>query len=123
NTLILFLKTNLHNLFYTTEGLINGTYGDIEGESYHYVSLLVRPNFHFATESATVPYIGVAAGLFTYDIFGEDSSEFMYGGQVGIKQFIRDNVFLQIEGSYLRTEFLGEETNIFKVLLGLGFKL
>jgi len=105
------------------EGLINGTYGDIEGESYHYVSLLVRPNFHFATESATVPYIGVAAGLFTYDIFGEDSSEFMYGGQVGIKQFIRDNVFLQIEGSYLRTEFLGEETNIFKVLLGLGFKL
>jgi len=47
----------------------------------------------------------------------------MYGGQVGIKQFIRDNVFLQIEGSYLRTEFLGEETNIFKVLLGLGFKL
>jgi len=105
------------------EGIVNGTYGEIESESYHHLSLLIRPNFHFATESATVPYIGVAAGLFTYDYLGEDDSDFIYGAQIGIKQFIRDNVFLQIEGSYLRTEFLGEETNLFKVLLGLGFKL
>ncbi|MCM8776730.1 MAG: porin family protein [Candidatus Omnitrophica bacterium] len=106
------------------EGILNGTVGEMyESLDYHYGAIVIRPNFHFATEGATVPYIGAAAGFFFYDIEGESDTNFIWGGQVGLKQFIRDNVFLQMEASYLMTEMIDEELNLFRILVGLGFKL
>ncbi|MCX8082256.1 MAG: porin family protein [bacterium] len=106
------------------EGILNATKGEMyESLEYTYGAVLIRPNFHFATEGATVPYIGAAAGFFFYDIEDESDTNFIWGGQVGLKQFIRDNVFIQMEASYLMTEMMDEELNIFKILFGLGFKL
>jgi opacity protein-like surface antigen len=106
------------------EGILNGSVGDIfDSADYYYGALLVRPNFHFSTASATVPYIGASVGMFFLDIEGEGETNFAYGGQAGIKQFVRDNVFVQVEGSYLRTAIFSEDVNLWRVFLGLGFKM
>lgn len=106
------------------EGLLEGTWAEVSGADDAYqMLLLVRPNFHFSTESATVPYIGAAAGMLLFDM-GEDSeTSFAYGAQAGIKQFVRENVFLQIEGSFLRTEIEEEDVNLWRIFLGFGLKM
>lgn len=107
------------------EGILSGVTGEMGDGAldYTYGALLVRPNFHFATETATVPYIGAAAGIFHIEMGSESETSFIWGGQVGLKQFIRDNVFLKMEASYLMTEVEGTDMDIFKILVGLGFKL
>ena len=116
-TLGRFLTNN-----FQIEGDLGGIWREYGSWSAYYVYLLIRPNFHFSTESATVPYIGASGGLAVYGSTGsEDVYEVLYGAQAGIKQFIRDNVFLQIEGAYLR--YTEEKTDEFSISLGLGFKL
>jgi len=107
------------------EGIFTGMYGEfIDGEvDGSFGALLVRPNFHFSTQTATVPYLGAAAGIFFVDFEVFDETSFVYGAQAGIKQFVRDNVFVQVEGSFLRTEIESEDINLWRIYMGLGFKM
>lgn len=109
------------------EGILNGMTGELDfgdgTEDFSAGAVLIRPNFHFLTESTTVPYVGAAVGFCYYDIAGEDETNFMWGAQAGLKQFIRDNVFIQMEASYLRTEIMDEDLDNFRIMAGLGFKL
>ena len=87
------------------------------------MGLQVRPNFHFNTESNTVPYVGLTLGYFWTEIFGADDGNFLYGGQVGIKQFIKDNAYMQFEAGYSATSvtFEGEDIDIGDLRLSVGF--
>lgn len=106
------------------EGVLNGSVGNIlDSADYYYGALLLRPNFHFDTQSATVPYIGAAVGIYFFEMDDDGGTNFAYGAQAGIKQFVKDNVFLQVEGSYLRTKVISEDANLWKIFLGLGFKM
>jgi len=99
---------------------------DIEGvsEDEYMFGIMLRPNFHFGTQSATVPYIGAAVGGYFWNYEGEEDTVFSYGAQIGLKQFIKENAFLQIEGSWQRFELedLDAAIDAFRVWLGFGLK-
>jgi hypothetical protein len=82
----------------------------------------VRPNFHFNTQSNAVPYIGATLG-WQHVGDGVSDSTFIYGAQVGIKTFIKENAFLQFELNYIKTStsILGQ-TGSTNLTLGMGFK-
>ncbi|MFH2068591.1 MAG: hypothetical protein ABII89_03905 [Candidatus Omnitrophota bacterium] len=87
------------------------------------MGLQVRPNFHFNTESNTVPYIGLTLGYFWTEYFEVSDGNFLYGGQVGIKQFIKDNAYMQFEVGYnaASIEFYGEDVDVGDLRLSVGF--
>jgi len=100
-----------------------GMWGGMEDGSIYMVGLTLRPNFHFATQSATVPYIGAAVGGLFYDFVEESDTIFVYGAQVGLKQFIRENAFLQMEGRWRRFEIESEDIDLFQIFVGFGLKI
>ncbi|MCM8818365.1 MAG: hypothetical protein NC915_02660 [Candidatus Omnitrophica bacterium] len=102
-----FLLTDQFELNIGVSGQWN-TFGDE-------VNLLVKPNFYMETQSKINPYIGLALGA----NFG-GGTEFAGGAQIGMKQFISDNTFIQYELSYLR--LFTDNLNSVTFSLGLGFR-
>jgi len=86
------------------------------------MGLQVRPNFHFNTDSSTVPYVGLALGYLWVDFFEEDTGAFLYGGQAGIKQFVTENAYLQIEAGYTAStiEIGDEDIDVGDLRLSVG---
>ncbi len=78
-----------------------------------------RPNFHFLTSGNVVPYVGATVGVYLFGN-GDSVSDFIYGGQVGIKSFLNERTFLQLEGLYLRQS--DADTGYGSITLGLGFR-
>ena len=91
-------------------GLVISTQGETAGY------LQVRPNLHFSTQGKVVPYIGLTVGA----LVGGDDAIFLYGGQVGLKNFISEKIYLQLEGNYLTAN--EGENGTFSIILGLGTK-
>lgn len=91
------------------------------------IGLEVRPNFHFNTAGNVVPYVGLTLGYLWYEFLfeGDSTGSFLYGGQAGIKQFVRDNAYIQYEIGYTATTFEIEDTDIddgdLRVSIGMGF--
>ncbi|MCX7917326.1 MAG: porin family protein [bacterium] len=79
------------------------------------VSVLLKPNFYFNTQSNVNPYMGIALGA-TFN----GGTDFTYGVQIGAKQFISENTFIQYEIGYQRIEDVDSNSVVFA--LGLGFK-
>jgi hypothetical protein len=81
----------------------------------------LRADWHFNPQSTAVFYLGVQGS--SYFTGGEDSqNEFGYGGQLGIKAFMRENIFFNAEALYLKTDFDTFEIETTSVLLGIGFQ-
>lgn len=104
------------------EGSAYGSFGD----NTKMIGLLLKPNYHFNTGTSNVPYVGIALGAFLTEIdfgFGDyKETDFVYGAQAGIKQFISEKAFIKWEASYLKVDMDPEDTDIFQLFVGFGFK-
>ncbi|MCM8772201.1 MAG: hypothetical protein NC926_01105 [Candidatus Omnitrophica bacterium] len=77
------------------------------------MKVLVRPNFYSTSEGSVMPYFGVSLGA----EFG-DGTSFAYGAQIGAKQLLSGNAFINYELNYLRAD----EQNSISFMIGLGFR-
>ena len=88
----------------------------------------VRPNWHFNTAGNTVPYIGLTLGYLWYEFMfeGSDTGAFMYGAQAGIKQFVKENAYIQYEVGYTMSELEIQDTDVdfsdLRFSIGFGLK-
>ncbi|MCD6221345.1 hypothetical protein J7K25_04230 [bacterium] len=104
--------------FMTDQFQLEGATALIGTEDLTFGMIMLRPNLHFATAGTTVPYIGGTLGT----TFGDYDTEFIYGGQIGLKQFINERTFLQWEGSYTIMDVEGDSSGTFMITLSIGLK-
>jgi len=74
-----------------------------ESTSYSYFGNL-KYNF-YQRGSTTVPFVGLQAGITGYESDGDTDSAFSYGGMVGVKFFLTEDISLNLELNYLQTTF------------------
>lgn len=92
------------------------------------MGFVVRPNWHFNTASNVVPYVGLTLGYLWDQFFeaDEETGGFLYGGQAGIKQFVKENAYIQYELGYTATTFKIYNEDIdfgdFRASIGFGWK-
>ena len=81
----------------------------------------LRGDWHFNPQSTTVFYLGVQA--FSFFQGGENGeNEIGYGGQLGLKAFIKENIFFNGELNQLTTEFDTFDDETTAVRVGFGFQ-
>ncbi len=80
-----------------------------------------RPNYHFNTEGAVVPFIGGSMGVMHVDTSVGDDTGFLFGAQAGIKSFLSERVAFTTE--YNLRRFVGGDTSatINGVFLGISY--
>jgi len=108
--------------FLTDQFQLEATLAGSWDEDSSMYGVLLRPNYHFATQTSFVPYVGVSAG--GYFLKGDfDETVFSYGAQIGVKQFFRENAFMQVECNWQRYEVESESEDLLQIVLGFGFEI
>ena len=84
-------------------------------------SVLANLKYNFFKKGwTTIPYVGLQAGVSSYEADDDSDSAFSYGGMAGLKFFFTEDISLNLEGNYLRTTSDIDEDQT-SVLLGLTF--
>ena len=84
-----------------------------------------RVNYHFLTSGMIIPYVGPAFGLthtrIEADGFDESDTGVQFGGQVGAKSFLTENVALTTEFNFRRSAGLEADYTQLTVFAGISY--
>ena len=112
-----FIKENMEITGSLT--LVNVNYDDSDGTIYN---LFGKFNYNFIRPGSTnIPYAGGALGLTGYDTGGYSDTSLTIGFQGGFKNFISEDVSLNVEGSFMRSEIDGASADSLSVTVGISY--
>ena len=78
-----------------------------------------QPDYHLNISGTIVPYLGPHLGIMYGDSDGESETDFDYGGHIGIKAFVSENSFFDLQGRYTRYNFDDDDVNDFRFQIGI----
>ncbi len=90
------------------------------------VTFEARTNYHFLTSGMVIPYLGPSFGILysgidTGDDFDESDTGVIFGGQVGLKSFLTEDVAITTEYRIGRTVGIETNSTVNRVLVGISY--
>lgn len=120
------LLTNANVGYFVTDGMELGASltwleADLDGDDLSAVLLGTGIDYHFATSSGLVPYVGAGAYYAEADLDGDSVDGWAWEVRAGLKQFVAENVAIKYQISYI--DFDLDDVNIDGINVGVGLAI